>query len=375
MKHSARITRLFGIDVYVHATFPLLFVWIVANGLRDGMSAEALVATVMITLAVFVVVVLHELGHAAAAARFGIRTADITLLPIGGLARLDSQPREPRQELLIAVAGPAVNVALAAIFAVALAASGRLDAIRATASEGASLAPAAMLAQLVAVNLWLAAFNLLPAFPLDGGRALRALLAIRSRDYVKATVSASRVGRSFALLFGLLATFVLGSVFLAAVAVFVWVAGRNEATTVRTAAALEGVPLEHLLLTDVRTLAPGDRLARAARLTIDGFQQDFPVVEDGIVVGMLTRDDLVRGLGERGHDATVESVMRRRYPLAAVDDPAESALERLDTMGTAALPVLRGVELAGFLTRENVDEFVTLRGADRSALDALPRTC
>lgn len=365
MKWSWRIGRIVGIDVYVHATFPLLFAWIALNGFSGGATARTVLATLVLTLAVFVIVVLHECGHALTARRFGIQTRDITLLPIGGIARLERMPREPRQELLIGLAGPAVNVALAALLYVPLALMGA-TAVRVELERPiAAITLTSALAQLLAINIWLAAFNLIPAFPMDGGRVLRAILAMRSRDYVRATARAARVGRFFALVFALVGIFFLESPTLALVAVFVWIAATGEAIAVQTTAALEHVPLASVMITNFRTLAPTDTLARAADLTIEGFQQDFPVVDNGALVGMLTRRDLLRGLAQGGSGAKVSEAMQRQFSTASVDDRADSAFERLTAKRGVAVPVLRGAQLVGVLTAENVAEFLSLQAAAR----------
>ena len=369
-KWSWRIGRIAGIDLYVHVTFPLLFAWIALNGFSGGANVRTVLATLALTLAVFTIVVLHECGHALAARRFGIQTRDITLLPIGGIARLERMPREPRQELIIAIAGPVVNVVLAVLLYGVLALAG-VTAIRAELEKVATaMTLTSVLAELVAINVWLAAFNLLPAFPMDGGRVLRAVLAMRTSDYAAATVKAARVGRVFALLFALVGIFWLDSPMLALVAVFVWLAGTSEALAVQAAAALEHVPLANVMITDFRTLAPNDTLARAADLTIEGFQQDFPVTAGGALVGMLTRRDLLKGLAERGSTATVGDVMQRRFSTASVDDQTESAVERLTATRNPALPVMRGTELVGVLTADNVSEFLALRAAARGRHDA-----
>lgn len=363
MRWSWRIGRLAGIDVYVHATFLLLLAWIALSAYQAQHTAAAVFAAIAFILAVFGIVVLHELGHALTARRFGIATRDITLLPIGGVARLERMPREPRQELLVALAGPAVNVVLAAIlYAVILATRGGVVASDVVTLDDA-VPQGSMLAQLVAVNVWLALFNLIPAFPMDGGRVLRALLAMRSRNYARATEVAARVGRFFALLFGVVGLFVIGNPFLVFIALFVWLGAAAEASAVQTSAMLDGVPLSQVMITDVRTLGPTDRLSRAMQLTLTGFQQDFPVVEDGIVVGVLTRQQLVRGLAERGPDAAVDAVMAREFVVASPDDSVEEALARLKSCACHVLPVVRGRELVGVLTTENVGEFIALRAA------------
>jgi Zn-dependent protease/predicted transcriptional regulator len=368
MRWSWRIGRLAGIDVYVHATFPLLLAWIAVSAYQRQQSTAAVVGAVAFILAIFGIVVLHELGHALTARRYGIATRDITLLPIGGVARLERMPREPRQELLVALAGPAVNVALAALLYVLLlairgAAASTTDAL--TLDD--PVAGGSLLARLIAVNVWLALFNLIPAFPMDGGRVLRALLAMRSRNYARATETAARVGRFFALLFGLIGLFVVGNPFLVFIALFVWLGAAAEASAVQTSAMLDGVPLSQVMITDVRTLEPGDPLRRAMELTLTGFQQDFPVLEHGAVVGLLTRQQLVRGLAERGPDAPVGSVMGREFQSVTPDEPVEEALTRLKACACHAMPVVRGRELIGVLTTENVGEFIMLRAALRGA--------
>ena len=371
MRWSWRIGRLAGIDVYVHATFPLLLAWIALSAYQRQQSTAAVIAAIAFILAIFGIVVLHELGHALTARRFGIATRDITLLPIGGVARLERMPREPRQELLVALAGPAVNVVLAAMLYVILLATRGVGAPAADAlSLGGAATGGSVLARLVAVNIWLALFNLIPAFPMDGGRVLRALLAMRTRNYPRATETAARVGRFFALLFGLIGLFVTGNPFLVFIALFVWLGAAAEASAVQTSAMLDGVPLSEVMVTDVRTLAPADPLRRAMELTLSGFQQDFPVVEHGAVVGVLTRQQLVRGLAERGADAPVEVAMGREFLIATPDEPVEEALTRLKSCACHAMPVVRGRELLGVLTTENVGEFIMLRAALRGAKTA-----
>lgn len=364
MKWSWRVGSIAGIALHIHATFLLLLAWVGVGEFRASGSLASAANGLAFVLAVFGSVVLHELGHAFAARRYGIRTRDITLLPIGGVARLERMPREPRQELVVALAGPAVNVVIAGLLYAWIRATGGVPELDTTASTASPLEPA-FLAQLLAMNLWLVLFNLIPAFPMDGGRVLRALLALRRRDHVRATETATRVGKFFALLFGIVGLFVVGNPFLVIISLFVWLGAAGEAAAAQTSATLEGVPIRALMVTDVRTVSPDDPLTRAVDLILDGFQQDFPVVEHGIVRGMLTRRRLLQALAERGQDATVGDVMDRDFQQAAPSEAAEVVLARLRNCGCHSMPVLEGGQLLGILTMDNVGEYVMVQAALR----------
>src|SRR5881227_1107400 len=291
MKWSWKLGTVAGIGIYVHATFLLLLAWVgVAYWLAGG-SAAALDGIAFI-LALFACVVLHELGHALTARRYGTRTRDITLLPIAGVSRLERIPDDPRQEVWVSLAGPAVNVVIAAALYVWLLLSQTWRPLSALTMAGGPF-----LERLLLVNVSLAVFNLLPAFPMDGGRVLRALLAMRM-DYTRATQLAAQVGQAMALLFGFVGLF--ANPFLLFIAFFVWIGAAQEASMVQMRSALRGIPVSRAMLTDFETLAPGDPGRRVLDLIIAGSQSDFPVVEDGRVVGVLLRRDVLNALAQHG---------------------------------------------------------------------------
>jgi Zn-dependent protease len=215
MPWSWKLARVAGIDVYVHVTFFMVIAWIALIHWNESQSVGAVIDGVGFILALFGCVVLHEFGHALTAARYGIRTRDITLLPIGGLARLERMPDVPLQELWVALAGPAVNGVIAIALFVWLQASGAWEAV-----EGVGVTTGAFGERVMVANVFLAGFNLLPAFPMDGGRALRAVLATRM-DYTQATQLAAMVGQAMAIFFGFLG--LQGNPFLIFIALFVWI--------------------------------------------------------------------------------------------------------------------------------------------------------
>src|SRR5579875_1507661 len=270
MRWSWKIGRLAGINVYMHATFLFLILFILFANWANGHSLAATLAGVLFVLAIFACVVLHELGHALTARRYGIRTRDIILLPIGGVARLERMPENPREELRVALAGPLVNVVIAAILFAILMATGFHPHWRDFRWAGGNF-----LEKLMVVNLWLVGFNILPAFPMDGGRVLRALLATRM-EYTRATQMAAHVGQGMALIFGFIGLF--SDPFLLFIALFVWMGAEAEASMALMRTSLEGIPVQQVMLTDFKTLHPDEPLSVAIDHALGGWQQDFPVV-------------------------------------------------------------------------------------------------
>jgi Zn-dependent protease/predicted transcriptional regulator len=351
------IGRVAGIDIQVHATFLLLLAWVAFAEYKQVGTAAAAINGVIFVLALFGSVVLHELGHALTAAHYGVHTRAILLLPIGGVSELEEIPREPRKELAIAIAGPLVTVAIVVVLYAALRATGTpLDAAQALNGTGP------FLVRLMWINVVLAVFNLLPAFPMDGGRVLRALIAMRT-DYVTATSIAARIGQAFALVFGLLGLLVLGNVLLVLVAFFVWIGAAGEAASVRVTTAIEGVPVARVMTTDVRTLSADEPLSTAANEVVAGFQNDFPVMRDHTVAGVLTRGDLLRALAAGRQGDTVGDIMHRTFAATTPDEMLSAALTRLQECRCRTLPVLRDGSLAGLLTMDRIGEFVTAQSA------------
>jgi Zn-dependent protease/CBS domain-containing protein len=356
MKWSLKLGRFAGIDVFVHWTFVLLLGWIFVAQLGAGGDAVTALRAVAFLLLLFGCVVLHEYGHALTARRYGIRTRDITLLPIGGVARLERMPENPRQELWVSLAGPAVNLAIAAALFVALL------VLRGRAPIETDLLRGDFVARLMSVNVFLALFNLLPAFPMDGGRVLRAVLASRLGRR-RATQVAANVGQAMAILFGAFGFFVVGNPFLIFIAIFVYLGAQAEAQMVELTSFIRGLEVRDAMQTRFRTLSATDALAVAVDQLLAGSQQDFPVLEGTNVAGILRRQDLVKALSEHGRSASVGSAMCRECDPVPAHEPLERAFEKLQQRGCTAVPVLEDNRLVGLLTLENISELVMVNSA------------
>jgi Zn-dependent protease/CBS domain-containing protein len=363
MRWSIPIGRLLGVDIKLHLTFFLLLAWDAHRSYQLGGQPLMLFSLVFIP-ALFACVLAHEFGHILMARRFGIATRDIILSPIGGIARLEGMPERPREEVLVALAGPAVTLAIAA----ALGAATALTRGGLTLDDLSPLSRA-LLPKLMAVNVWLLVFNLLPIFPMDGGRVLRALLAAR-HGLADGTRRATRIGQVLAGFMVALGLFG-GSLILLVIGGFIFLAGEAEARAVEFRAAGRGVTAGEMMVTRFVSLRVYDTLDRAAQLLLDGEQREFPVLDNlGRIEGLLTRDALIRGLASAGPGGTVEQAMVHPVDPVAPDLPFDDAVDRLRSSGLPALPVVDpGGRLSGLLTWDNVTDLVLVR----QSLDAVGR--
>lgn len=355
MRWSYRIGRIAGTDIKVHVTFLLIIGWWAAIGYQQGGLGGALAGALML-LALFACIVLHEFGHILMARRFGVRTPDVILLPIGGVARLERIPDEPRQELFIALAGPAVTLALAALLYLVLrVGGGEADVLRLSESQS-------FLAQLVTVNVYLLLFNLIPAFPMDGGRVLRALLASRM-GLLRGTRVAASLGQMLAVVGGLYGL-TRPAPLLVLVAFFIFLGANAEASAVETRAAGEGLQVRQMMVTDFRTVPIHATLNQAVDLLLSGEQREFPVLDNlGRTEGLLTRDNLIRGLTQRGAESTVAEVMTPDVPSVSPALGFQEALDRLRSSRLPALPVIDAGVLVGLLTLDNITDLLLIKRA------------
>jgi Zn-dependent protease/CBS domain-containing protein len=357
MNWSWKIGRIAGIGIFLHWTFLILVAWIFISYVAQGESLAAAMLGAGFILALFGCIVLHELGHALTARRYGIETRDIILLPIGGVARLQRMPDQPLQELAVAAAGPAVNVAIAVLIAVAVVVLEGTGALR-----PGLLAGGRFFQNLMWANVALVLFNLIPAFPMDGGRMLRAILAL-SMPYQQATNIAASIGQFLAILFAFAGLFWFNNPFLLFIALFVYLGAAAEARLTEVRMLLRDVPVRDAMITRFRALRPDDTLQQAVDELLAGWQTDFPVVENGTFRGMLHRGDLAAALQERGPQAKVGELVQTECKVLTHRDMLDQVMQHLQNGGCSTLPVIQDGRLVGLLTNENLGELMMVRSA------------
>ncbi len=354
MRWAFQIGQFAGTKVRIHLTFGLLLIWVAfLYGRHDGLRAAA--EAVLFVCLVFLCVLLHEFGHALAARRFGIRTPEITLLPIGGVARLERMPEKPLQEIAVAVAGPAVNIAIATLLWGFVEATGGFPDI-ASFEHGTALD---LPVKLLVVNLWLVLFNLVPAFPMDGGRILRALLALWT-DHARATRIAATLGQAIAVGFAVLGLF--SNPMLILIAVFVYCAAASESAAADFKQFSAGLEVRSAMVTQFEKLPADASLQQAAETLLHTTQREFPVTDhEGHIQGLLTRETLIAGLRRSGPRALVSQAMHLVDSPIHPDMLFERALSILQEARCPALPVVDSTNrLVGLFTPENADELVVL---------------
>ncbi len=355
MAWSFSLGRLLGSELRVHVTFFLLLAWVGFAAYSSGGWPAAL-NNILFVLALFACVVAHEFGHALMARRYGIRTPDITLLPIGGLARLERMPEKPMQEVWVALAGPAVNVVIWAILVV-LGAGIQLGSLAQIDSAGTNL-----LSRLAYVNLLLAAFNMIPAFPMDGGRVFRALLCMKM-ERAKATRIAALGGQIVAVGLGFLGL-TSGNPILVLIAVFVFIAANSENQDVALRSVARRVKARDAMITEFKALSPDDTLATAAQAVIHTTQHEFPVLaEDGSLLGFVTRDRLFAALAsDHPRSEPAASIMDKKIPQVALTSGLDQVLNGLHKGAPAIAVCTKSGQMVGYITRENIGELMVIQG-------------
>ena len=356
MSWSLNIGRVAGTVVRIHLTFLLFLAWIFAASYAQGGAATAWDSLAFMVL-LFLCVLLHEFGHIFTARAFGVPTPYVTLLPIGGVAQLERIPEEPGQEFLIAIAGPLVNVAITILLV--FFAGANLHAAAAAAVDNMHIP---LVDRLAAVNLFLAVFNMIPAFPMDGGRVLRALLATRLGS-VRATEVAAVIGQFVAFALGFIG--LMANPILIFIAIFVYLAASSEAHMVALRAASRGVPVSHAMVTRFSTLSPQAHLDEAIQTLLQTGQGEFPVVDGaGKPIGALGRADLIRAIKTLGPDAHIADAMTTEMPTIGYRQRLEDAFKLLTQRSAPVVGVTDAAgKLIGLVTSETIAEMLMLQDA------------
>ena len=339
MKGSIKLFKVFGISINIHLTFFLLLLLVLSGGIK----------WVVLVIGVFFFVTVHELCHSLVAKRFGINVREITLLPIGGIASMTKIPEKPSQEFLITIAGPLSNIVIITVFFFPMKyLLGPAVLFHSLSTETWPLT----IAYIYWINLMLAGFNLIPAFPMDGGRIFRALLATRL-GYQKATRIAVNFGHAFAIIFAYFGI-VKFNIMLIIIAVFIYIAASGEEAHVDIKETLKKFKVRDILPRKFFTLDSSTTLAKVLELVFHSHQEDFPVTDGKALAGFVTRHDIMRAMHAFGPQKTVGEVMRKTFPKLKDTDSLIKAQAVMHEKGMRALPVMRGDEIAGVVTIEDI---------------------
>jgi Zn-dependent protease len=356
MRWSFPLAKVKGIKIQIHTTFVLVLIWAALEwGMMRGLGLTGALYGVVFTSLLFLCVTLHELAHSLVARHYGVQVRDITLLPIGGLARLEGELTRPAEEFWVAISGPALNLVLAAVLgAVAAPWLGwhALTDLSALLGRLNGIGLERLTVDLLTANVGLALFNLLPAFPMDGGRVLRALLSSRTSE-LNATRIAMRVGQGMAVLLGLVGLFT-GALNLVLIATFIFAGARTEWRGKQLRMAMRQVPASAALLRGGAVLSPYDTLARAIDITLRSGQTDFAAFDRGNLVGVLTREGVAEGFQRYGANVPVQRVMRTDFPAAQTSDTLFDLQRKMEASGSPIISVTEGERFLGLATLESV---------------------
>lgn len=356
MKNALFIGRIAGIKLFMHWTFPIIIFWIILSNLSRGLNAEQVTWSVVFVLALFVCVILHELGHALAARRYNIQTKDITLFPIGGVARLEKMPEKPVQELIVALAGPAVNFVIVILLFIFL----RLTKLPTDFSVITHVTADNFLLSLAIVNLWLALFNLIPAFPMDGGRVLRAFLSMRLSRTL-ATRIAAGVGQTIAIVFVFAGFFY--NPFLIFIGLFVFLGAMAEAEQVQTQSVLKNRTVGEITMKEIPVLNRQDTIGKAVEQLLNGQAKNFLIMDGDKPFGTLSRDGIIRALHDHTKDALVEVAADKAPFYIDVAEPIENVLSLMQLHKYPLLIVTKNNQLFGVIDMENILEYIMVINA------------
>ncbi len=348
MKTTFRLTKIFGIDIEIHFTFLLLLAFFFAFLGWNGLA---------LIVGVFFFVTMHELCHSLVALHYGIKVKKVILLPIGGVAQMPEMPKKPKQELLISLAGPLSNIIVVIVFFYPLYALIGKDALihpfMVITGQAPYTAELNVLAHIYWINLILAVFNMLPAFPMDGGRVVRALLTYKL-GYKEATHVAVKLGHIFALVFGYIGL-VHGNILLLVIAVFIYMSASGEGVQVDIQETIKNYTIRDVLADEFIRLDPDASLGKVLEIMFHSHQEDFPVMEEGRMIGFLTRRRVVQAAHERSKDVSCRDIMRHDIPAIYTDTSLDHVQKLMRKYMTTAMPVEDSGNIVGLVTLDDIN--------------------
>jgi len=357
MKGSFKLGNIAGIGVFIHWSFSLIIAYIIYSNYRAGHNAEQIMWSVIFILSIFMTVFLHELGHALAAKKYKIKTKDITILPIGGLARLERIPEKPSEELVVAIAGPLVNIALAIITGLLITIP---DLKELTIQLSGGVNQSNFFLNFFIVNIWLAIFNLIPAFPMDGGRVLRAILSMKFERHV-ATNIAARIGQLLALAFIFIGF--NNNPFLIFIGLFIILGAQAEVEMTKTGFMLKGMLVKDVVMKHYETINATEIVETAVKQLLNGQCKNFLVISNGHPTGSLSRDEIIEALSNNGNKATIDTVMNKDILKLNIKEPIEIAYHKMLSNKDGIAAVYDNDQFVGVLDVENILEFVLVKNA------------
>lgn len=356
-RYSLNLGKPFGIKVSVHWTFSLLIAWVVIISVSRGLDLTQILWYIAFVLALFVCVVLHELGHSLTAMHFGGEVSSITLLPIGGMANMSKMPEKPKEEFLVSAAGPMVNVVIAGLLWIYISVISPMDF---EAMEFETITARNFPLMLLGANLFIVAFNLIPAFPMDGGRLFRSALSIKM-SRLKATRIAKDIGQVFAIIFILAGLFI--NPFLVVIGFFILLGAKGEYEMIKYQDVLKNYAVKDIVRTEFASIGSDETLGEAAKKLVQVADSGFVVMEEGEYAGLLAKNDLIQGLSNHGKEGKVKDAMRGNIDPIHPDDALYDVYEHLQKTRNNLLPVFSDDEFVGVLDMDNLQEFFMIRKA------------
>lgn len=359
MNYKLYLGRISGIKLFVHWTFLLLIGWVVYSDIRSGLDTESILWSVGFVFTIFGCVTLHELGHSLMAQRYHIRTRDITLLPIGGVASLESIPEKPKEELAVALAGPAVNVIIALILLPII----YLGHSPATFEGLGNISHSNFLTSLLSVNISLVVFNMIPAFPMDGGRVLRALLGFKL-NHTKATTIAARIGQVIAVIFVVVGFY--GNSFLIFIGIFIFMGAQTELKYAQGTAVLNETSIGEIMTSTFPRIASTSTIREAAQRLLQEKTNSFLVIQNDLPLGSLSREEVLKALGDGGENTLVEQAMDKRLLYLNAKLSIHQALKEMNTQQRSLAMVTDQDHVVGVIDPHLIASFLMLQKKSKS---------